>query len=89
MPYITPVWHWVISHPYECLLLIGAFLSFINGLLPAKVAAGPVGKVLHEILDRLSVLTRTDSPGTLKWPVVGTSLIQPPAAPTPPAQESK
>lgn len=76
MDILTPIGHWIVAHPYECLLLLGAVLSFINGLLPAQVKAGTVGKILHAVLDRLSVLTRVDSPGTLKWPVIGTSIAQ-------------
>lgn len=93
MTYLTPIWAWIVAHPYEALLAIGAILSFINGALPASVASGPFGKALHGILDRLSVLTRTDAPGTLKWPVIGTSILQPkvapPAPPAPPTQEPK
>lgn len=97
MTFLTLLWHWILANPYETLLLIGAAVSFINGLLPAKVAAGRVGKVFNEVIDRLSALTRRDAPGTLKWPVVGTSLLQslkdtppatPPPAPTAPTQES-
>jgi len=94
MTFLASLGHWIVVNPYLSLLFIGAILSFINGLLPAKVAAGPFGKALHEILDRLSVLVRTDAPGTLKWPVIGTSLLQPrdtPQAPAPsthPTQES-
>lgn len=76
MANLLALWHWVCSHPYEFLMGMGTALSVLNGLLPAKVAAGPVGKVIHTVLDRLSVLTRTDSPGTLKWPVVGASVLQ-------------
>lgn len=91
---MTSLWNWIVANPYLSLLFIGAILSFVNGLLPAKVASGPFGKSLHELLDRLSVLARSDAPGTLKWPVVATSLLQPggvtpPAAPpAPPTQES-
>jgi hypothetical protein len=88
MTSLTPLWHWVLANPYESLLIIGAILSFINGLLPAKVAAGPVGKAILGVLDRLSVLTRTDAPGTLKWPVIGTSILQPGGSPPAPTQES-
>jgi hypothetical protein len=93
---ITTLQNWVVAHPYEFLLLVGAVLSFINASLPATVASSPFGKLLHAVLDRLSVLTRTDAPGTLKWPVVGSSILQavkpvvPPPAPTPatpPTQE--
>lgn len=87
MTSLNLLWNWIVANPYLSLLFIGAILSFINGLLPAKVAKGPFGTALHELLDRLSVLTRTDAPGTLKWPVIGTSILQPkvPTPPTPPA----
>lgn len=85
---MNTLWHWIVAHPYEALLLIGAILSFINGTLPSSVASGPFGKVIHEILDRLSVLSRTDAPGTLKWPLIATSLLKSPSVATPgaPAQ---
>ena len=88
MTSLTPLWNWIVANPYLSLLLFGAILSFVNGLLPAKVAAGPLGKALNELLDRLSVLTRTDAPGTLKWPVVGTSILQPGRSAPAPTQES-
>ncbi len=85
MTSLTLLWNWIVANPYLSLLFIGAILSFVNGLLPAKVARSPFGKALNELLDRLSVLTRTDAPGTLKWPVIGTSILKPRAT-TPPAQ---
>lgn len=90
MTSLNSLWNWIIANPYLSLLFIGAILSFINGLLPAKVAAGPIGKVLHKALDRLSVLTRTDAPGTLKWPLVGSVLVQTleQSRVNPPTQES-
>ena len=99
MTSLNLLWNWIVANPYLSLLFIGAILSFLNGLLPTKAAKSPFGKALNELLDRLSVLTRTDAPGTLKWPVIGTSLLKPgarspsappavPARPTPPTQES-
>ena len=97
MTSLTLLWNWIVANPYLSLLFIGAALSFVNGLLPTKMAKSPFGKALNELLDRLSVLTRTDAPGTLKWPVIGTSILQPrgttppvptPAVPAPPTQET-
>ena len=76
MATLTALWAWIVAHPYQDLLGIGAVLSFINGLLPATVVAGPVGKVIHTILDRLSILTRSDAAGTLKWPLIEASILQ-------------
>lgn len=99
MTSLNTLWNWIVANPYLSLLFIGAILSFFNGLLPTKAAKSPFGKALNELLDRLSVLTRTDAPGTLKWPFIGTSLLKPgarpssappavPSPPAPPTQES-
>ena len=70
---------WVAAHPFETLVGLAALLSIINGALPASVQSGPVGRVLHAVLDRLAVLTRSDARGTLKWPGVASALIVPPS----------
>jgi len=74
-----PLIAWLIAHPYEALIAAGALLSILNGALPASVQSGPVGRVLHAVLDRLAVLTRSDAAGTLKWPGVASALLVPPS----------
>ena len=90
MTSLNLLWNWIVANPYLSLLFIGAILSFLNGLLPTKAAKSPFGKALNELLDRLSVLTRTDAPGTLKWPLVGSVLVQTlkQSRVNPPTQES-
>lgn len=66
---------WFAAHPAEALLLAYVALSGVNGLLPARVRTGPVGAALHVALDRISALTRSDSAGTLKWPLIVSTVI--------------
>lgn len=68
---------WLAAHPIEALTLAYVMLSGVNGMLPRRVRSGPVGRVLHTALDRISALTRSDAAGTLKWPIVATSLLRP------------
>lgn len=84
---------WIVAHPYESLVALGAILSLVNGALPASVQRGPVGRVLHTLLDRLAVLARRDAPGTLKWPGVASAVLAPPVPPSvgplaPPSDQS-
>lgn len=79
---------WLVMHPAEAVLYALLLGSIINGLLPARVQSGRVGKALHVGLDRLAALTRRDAPGTLKWPVIASSLLTPPAPEAPPAPPS-
>ena len=84
-----PLLAWLIAHPYEALIAAGALLSILNGALPSRVQRGPVGRVLHEVLDRLAMLSRADARGTLKWPGVASSLLVPPSVgPLAPPPES-
>lgn len=66
---------WFAAHPFEGLLLAYLALNLVNGALPASAARGPLGRALHALLDRVSMLTRSDAVGTLKWPVIGRSLL--------------
>jgi hypothetical protein len=59
--------------PFLVLVLIP---SVINALLPYQRAQGAI-KVLHVALDLLSILVRSDSPGTLKLPL---TVSKPPTA---------
>lgn len=72
---LAPVGAFFAAHPVEGLLLAYLALNLLNGLLPASAARGPLGRVLHAVMDRLAVLTRSDAVGTLKWPVIGRSLL--------------
>lgn len=81
---------WITAHPLEALMALGVLLNLVNGLLPSRVRSGPVGRAVHVLLDRVSVLTRADAPGTLKWPLVvgsilraGADAIDPPMLPGP------
>ena len=86
---MSAVLAWVAAHPFEALAGLAAVLSIVNGALPASVQRGPVGRVLHEVLDRLAMLTRSDARGTLKWPGVASALIVPPSVgPLAPPPES-
>ena len=67
---------WVTDHPAQTLGLVWAALSVVNGLLPASVKSGPVGTVIHAILDRISFLTRSDAAGTLKLPTVASAALR-------------
>lgn len=81
-----------VAHPGEFIVGVGIVASTLNALLPAKVTSGPFGTVLHVVLDRVAFLTRRDAPGTLKWPLIGASILRavadvfdPPAPPSLPA----
>lgn len=65
----------VLAHPVE--VTAGAYiaLNLINGALPARVITSPFGAVLHQGIDRLSILVRRDAAGTLKLPFVGSALV--------------
>lgn len=76
---MSAVLAWVAAHPFETLAGLAAVLSIVNGALPASVQRGPIGRVLHDVLDRLAMLTRSDARGTLKWPGVASALIVPPS----------
>ena len=67
---------WLAAHPLEALMALGVVLNLVNGLLPSRVRSGPVGRAVHVLLDRVSVLTRADAPGTLKWPLVVGSILR-------------
>lgn len=67
----------VVQHPGVVLAVISyGLLGLVNGVLPAKVVAGPVGTALHIVIDRLAPTTRRDSPNTFKWPVLGASILR-------------
>ena len=70
------IWNWIVANPAEAVGLAVMLLSVVNAALPASVAAGPVGRVLHMLLDRLSLLTRSTAPGTLKWPMVRSAIVR-------------
>ena len=67
---------WALAHPGETIGLIILVASILNGLLPAKVKAGRLGRILHVVIDRLSATVRKDAPGTLKLPLVAGSLLR-------------
>ena len=67
---------WIAAHPLEALMALGVVLNLVNGLLPSRVRSGPIGRAVHVLLDRVSVLTRSDAPGTLKWPIVVGSILR-------------
>jgi hypothetical protein len=67
---------WLAAHPLEALMGLGVVLNLVNGLLPSRVRSGPVGRAVHVLLDRVSVLTRADAPGTLKWPLIAASVLR-------------
>jgi len=69
------LWNWIVANPAQAIGLAMVLLSVINAALPAQVAAGPVGRALHVILDRLALLTRSTAPGTLKWPLVASVVV--------------
>jgi hypothetical protein len=60
------------------LVAVGALVSFVNGLLPAKSRAHRVLGPLATLLDRLAASTMRDAPGT--WKIPGAA-SPPPAAP--------
>lgn len=66
----------LLAHPLESVVLLGIILNLVNGMLPARVRSGRLGRVLHVALDRVTILTRHDAPGTLKWPLVAGSLLR-------------
>ena len=79
MPFVaelTASLAWIAAHPGSSLVGAYALLNILNGLLPAHVAAGPIGRGLHALLDRIALLTRSSAPGTLKWPLVGASILR-------------
>lgn len=75
------IWAWVVDHPVEATGILILALSIVNATLPHRSA------VLDQVIDRLSLLARADSPGTLK--MLGTTSAPPPnmlasgAAPAP------
>jgi hypothetical protein len=71
---------WLSAHPYETVFVLYVALGAVNAALPARVRTGPVGAALHTLLDRLSPLTRSDAPGTLKWPGVASAIVGRPLA---------
>lgn len=67
----------VVQHPGVVLGVISyGLLGLLNGVLPAKVVAGPVGTALHIVIDRLAPTTRADAPATFKWPILGASILR-------------
>jgi hypothetical protein len=64
------------------LVAIGAAVSFVNGLLPAKSKAHRYLGPIAAVLDRLAVATMKDSPGTWKTPGAASP---PPAEDVPPS----
>lgn len=56
------------SWPVWIGIAAAALPSLVTALAPAPKAAG-VLKVALGLLDRLSVLTRRDAAGTMKWPL--------------------
>lgn len=73
-PHVLSVW--ISAHPWEAFVALGAVLNVLNGLLPATIRTGPVGTALHVALDRLTILTRRNAPGTLKWPIIAGSILR-------------
>jgi hypothetical protein len=67
---------WASAHPYEAFIALGVMLNVLNGLLPATIRTGPLGTFLHVALDRLTILTRRNAPGTLKWPIIAGSILR-------------
>src|SRR6266542_6270272 len=67
---------WATLQAVAPFLVVALLPSLINALLPYPSAQGAV-RVLHVILEFLSVLTRSNSPGTLKAPF---TLSKPPAS---------
>lgn len=81
--------HWIQAHPAEAIAIAVAVLSAVNGVLPHSPRAAAASRalaVLLAVLDRLALLTRADSPGTVKAPLVasrapnGARSVGPPAA---------
>lgn len=67
----------VAEHPKVVLgLLSYGLLGLLNGVLPAKVTSGPLGRALHIALDRIAPTVRADAPGTFKWPVLAGSILR-------------
>lgn len=66
----------IVAHPAEAFVALGVVLNLLNGLLPATIRTGPVGTALHVLLDRVTVLTRRNAPGTLKWPIIAGSILR-------------
>jgi hypothetical protein len=67
----------VVEHPKAVLgVLAYVLLGLLNGVLPAKVSGGPLGRALHIVLDRITPTVRADAPGTFKWPVLAGSILR-------------
>lgn len=67
----------IAEHPKVVLGVISyVLLGLLNGVLPAKLSGGPLGRALHIVLDRITPTVRADAPGTFKWPVLAGSILR-------------